>query len=999
MATVRFAITNDNTDEAHALAATATIGADTGYNIGTASATAEVRDDDVPALTIAAANSPATEGDDANISFTITSTLDAPTGGLPVTVTLTSADTFVAATARTQTATITAGARTTTANFPITDDNADEPHATAATATIGASDDYTIATATARAEIRDDDVPMLTIAAANSPVTEADGAALAFTVTTSIAAPAGGFTATVTLTGADNFVDAAARTTTATILQNETTTRVTFAITNDEIDEANADAATATLSAPTGGAELGTPVTATAQIIDDDTPMLTIVATTASVTEADGAALTFTINSTLAAPLGGLPITITLSGANDFVVASEREQRVTIPEGARTVRVIFPVHNDNEIEEPATVTATATLASSTRYNGGGGAARVQVVDDDQEGDARLGALALAGALLQETFARETLAYTARFSRSATAVTVTATPNNARAACAIGGETCAPGGNTIALSEAAREGEADDVVTITVTSADGTMTATYTITLSVGVLPPPEVVQELGTVSVGAIDRSVAQQSIGLIAQRFSGSIVGAPGATPGSPDAPGSSDGSSELVRSLKLAFNPNAPRTRNFATDDAKNLAHTAAAPGSLEARYSDDNNWRRLRSDDLNPRTLLEKNPLAFNIGAGEGYGVWLAATHSTISGTPKSAATITDYDGTTNTLQAGVDQRFNDGTLLLGVALGWNTSEVDFTQTNAALVTTAADAARGEIKRTGVVLHPYLSWRASPRTSLWLLGGYGTGAYKVTLRDGDSADRADTDATQWLLAGGAEGSLLQREGFEVLSRAGAFFSRSVVDAGAFAGSGENILAFASNSWQVQGEVEAAREAPCRACSLRYYALGLARAQGGDGTNSGAALGLGAGVKADFNELGLNFDLGARAEAAETDDQRTSTFYGALRYDIDGDGRGVVANLEHGMSQVLQSSWRTGAFDDGGGVGELNAASGVQANFGYGWGARMAGRAGTLTAFTELQRSGAGTAQSIGLRFLSEAFEMRLETQARESEVRTQFKVQSKF
>ena len=110
----------------------------------------------LPALSIAATGAPFTEGTDDNASFTVTSDTQAPSGGLPVSVTLSGADDFVAAADRTQTGTIAEGATTVMVNFPITNDDVDEADVTA-TATLAANTAYTITTATATATISDDD--------------------------------------------------------------------------------------------------------------------------------------------------------------------------------------------------------------------------------------------------------------------------------------------------------------------------------------------------------------------------------------------------------------------------------------------------------------------------------------------------------------------------------------------------------------------------------------------------------------------------------------------------------------------------------------------------------------------------------------------------------------------------------------------------------------------------------------------------------------------------
>ena len=556
------------------------------------------------------------------------------------------------------------------------------------------------------------------------------------------------------------------------------------------------------------------------------------------------------------------------------------------------------------------------------------------------------------------------------------------------------------------------------LTVTFTDAAPGRTATDQTTVTLR-SQNREMVMAAGVVSLGAIDRSIAQQSTGLIAQRFNANIATPTGTGTGTGTGGGSSGGSerSPLVNNLKRALTPNArdeasryggphgrgeDATPSRAHGDAQppaseKLSHTAHAPGSLEARYEGADNWQRLHTDDINLRDLLERNPVAFALGDGLGIGgaplnFWAAATHSDISGAPVTGGQRTSYNGRITTLQAGVDQRLDDGALLLGVALGWNASDMDFAQ--------GAGASRvsGAIQRSGVTLSPYLSWRQNPHTSWWLLGGYGGGNYEVRAETGGGK----SDASQWLLAGGVEGALASAPGREILARAGAFLSRSEVDGN------DDLLAFESDSWQLQVEVEAARVRTGEGRTLRRYFLGLARAQGGDDLSSSGALGIGAGVKGDFLARGVYFDFGARVEAAATSDTQEAravwkTIYGALRYDAGDDQRGVTASLEQGLSQALKSDWRTGAFDDPGdihnGINALDENPAMQATLGYGWSANLHGHTGVLTAFTEIKTLTTTTEHAVGLRFNAERFKLELETRTREADQRTQLRVQTNF
>ena len=905
----------------------------------------------LPTVSIAAAAPTVTEGTDAAVSFTVTST-PAPSADLPVTVTLSGGDAFVDAAARAQSATIAEGATTATVNFPITDNTADEPDATV-TATIGDSDAYEGDGATATAMILDDDEP-----AEEAPT------AFSFAAQSDLEPSAEVTSAAVTVAGLSaSSVSVTVTTTAGTVSINGGAAATTGMA-------SNGDTVTATV---TSGA-CGTAVTATVNIGGGRADF--VVTTRACNTDATLSALALT-GVTLAPAFAPETLAYTADVGNDVATT--------------------------------TVTATATDAPRARVAGdgdvnlAGGTNNIVITVTAEDGSTREYTVTIARDRLPTASADATpnpvnpggtVTLTGRGTDAdgnnpATAYAWACAYDDAQLplpACEVTGDTAATASYSAPTMEELDELEIAGAIaitfTLTVTFTNGeTPSDQTTVTLR---SQNREMVMAAGVVSLGAIDRSIAQQSTGLIAQRFNANIA--------TPTGTGGGGGeSSQLVNNLKRALTPNA-------RDDVAQVAPSNApeklshAPGSHEARYEGADNWQRVHTDDINLLNILEKNPVAFSLGDGDGsggeFGVWFAATHSDISGAPVADGTRTAYDGRATTLQAGIDQTFNDGALLLGLALSWNTSDVDFTATNAA----NASRTLGTIERTGLTIHPYLSWRANPRTSLWLLGGFGDGDYTVTLTDAGLGGKSD--ASQLLLAGGVESTLTQSANFEALMRGGAFLSRSEVDA-----SGD-VLAFESDSWQVQGEVEAARVSTGEGRTLRQYLLGIARAQGGDDLSNGAAFGLGFGVKGNLSARGLSFDVGARVEAAETtdlDEERAlwKTIYGALRYDAGDDGRGLTASLEQGMSQVLKSSWRTGAFDDADGVRELDMAPGMQATVGYGWGASLGGRAGVLTAFGEM----VATEQALGLRFEAARFELRLEMRERELERRTQVRVEMDF
>ncbi len=399
------------------------------------------------------------------------------------------------------TATVPTGVATTTVTAVATDDDASVAIASDMDDSIGANGEVDLAdganvititvtaadgaaTQTYTVTVTRAGLATVTIAAANSPVTEADGAAIAFTVSSDAAAPSGGLAVPVTLTGADDFVAESERAKIAAIAAGATTGSVSFPVINDAVTEPDA---TVTATIGDSDAYAGGGNTATAQILDDDVPTLTIAATNSPVTEADGAAIAFTITST-PAPAGTLAVTVTLTGADDFVDAAARTQDITIAAGATTESVSFPVTND-EVDEPD-ATVTATIGAGDAYAGGGNTATAQVLDDDVplSTDATLSALSLSGVTLAPAFTAEATAYTAAVAHATATTTVLATANDDNAVSVV--ITAAPGGVTGTDSNVVALEEGANTITITVTAEDGTTTQAYTVTVTRAAAPLP-----------------------------------------------------------------------------------------------------------------------------------------------------------------------------------------------------------------------------------------------------------------------------------------------------------------------------------------------------------------------------------------------------------------------------------------------------------------------------------------------------------------------------
>ena len=266
-ATLSVALPDDEADEADGVV-TATIAASAGrYEVTVASASVTVRDDDVPALSIAAGE-PVTEGDAA--TFTITAD-PAPAADLAVAVSVTqgAADDYLPDTLPTS-VTLAAGATEATLSVALPDDEADEADGVV-TATIAASAGrYEVTVASASVTVRDDDVPALSIAA-GAAVTE--GGTATFTITAD-PAPAAELAVAVSVTqGAEDDYLPDTLPTSVTIAAGATEATLSVALPDDDAMEPDG-VVTATIAASAGHYEV-TAASASVTVRDDDAPPLT----------------------------------------------------------------------------------------------------------------------------------------------------------------------------------------------------------------------------------------------------------------------------------------------------------------------------------------------------------------------------------------------------------------------------------------------------------------------------------------------------------------------------------------------------------------------------------------------------------------------------------------------------------------------------------------------------------------------------------------------------
>lgn len=207
-----------------------------------------------------------------------------------------------------------------------------------------------------------------------------------FTISSTLAAPAGGISVNVATTDdsattADS--DYTALSTTATIPVGQTSTTVTVLVNGDTKLESD-EAFFVNLSAPTGGASIGDGQGVGTITNDDFAPDLSIG--DASVTEGNSGttALTFPITLSGPAPAGGISFTVSTADGtatvanNDY--AALTSQAGTIAAGASSGSVVVTITGDTAYEPNETL--TVTLAGVTQANVTDGSATGTITNDD-----------------------------------------------------------------------------------------------------------------------------------------------------------------------------------------------------------------------------------------------------------------------------------------------------------------------------------------------------------------------------------------------------------------------------------------------------------------------------------------------------------------------------------------------------------------------------------------------------------------------------------------
>ena len=268
------------------------------------------------------------------------------------------------------------------------DDSATISHAVA-------GGDYGSVTAASVVVTVDDDettdttaLPVITIAAGTSPVTE--GTAVAFTLTRTGSTTAA-LTVNVSVSESGDMVAAANEgAKTATFTANSATATLSVATVSDTVDEADSVVTVTVDTAPPATYTVGTSSSATVTVGDNDLPEITILAGTSPVTE--GTTLTFELSRTWAAP-ATLMVSVTVAEVahdvnlpGDMIAASnEGTGFVTFPANSATATLSVPTVDDADPEIDSRVEARIEAAASRYRLGRNSRGQVTVRNNDVRG--------------------------------------------------------------------------------------------------------------------------------------------------------------------------------------------------------------------------------------------------------------------------------------------------------------------------------------------------------------------------------------------------------------------------------------------------------------------------------------------------------------------------------------------------------------------------------------------------------------------------------------
>ena len=378
-AALSVATVGDSVDEANSVV---TVTVDTAtpaiYTVGTpASATVTVQDNDTRGVTVSAATLTVNEGStgtytvklDSQPTASVTVT-PSKTGSGDVTFSPTSLTFLTSNWSATQTVTVTAADDSDAADDSATISHAvtggDYGSVTAASVVVTVDDDETTTLA----------LPVITIAAGTSPVTEGTAAAFTLTRTGSTTAE---LSVNVTVSESGDMVASANEgAKTATFTANSATATLSVATVGDRVDQANS-VVTMTVTAIRATYTVGTPASATVTVQDDDTRGVTVSAATLTVNEGSTGTYTVKLDSQ---PTASVTVTPSKTGSSDVTFAPASLTFLTSNWSATQTVTVTAADDSDAADDTATI---SHAVAGGDYGSVTAASVVVTVRDDETG--------------------------------------------------------------------------------------------------------------------------------------------------------------------------------------------------------------------------------------------------------------------------------------------------------------------------------------------------------------------------------------------------------------------------------------------------------------------------------------------------------------------------------------------------------------------------------------------------------------------------------------
>ena len=617
-------------------------------------------------------------------------------------------------------------------------------------------------------------LPVVTIAAGASPVTEGGDAVFTFTASPLPASPLA-VSVTVAANG-DYGIAGASRTVTIPTTGSFTLTLATADDTADEPD------GSVTVTVTNGaGYRVGSSASGTVSIEDDDLPppAVSITAAAASVTEGGDASFTVSADR---APDADLTVTLSVSEAagGDHVAADdEGAATVTIAKGGTQVVFSVPTVDDAVDEPDGSVTVTVNDGADYTVSSSRGAATVSVSDDDAAAGP---VLSVADATVTEGDWAELMPFAVRLSAAAAqTVRVRASTRVSSPVSARPKEDYWPQSELVTF----RPGETEKTVwvyiyndshdedpetfEVVLSDADG---ATIGDGVAVGTIVNDDPMPAAWLARFG---RTVAEQALDGIAGRMAaprtagmqGSIAGQ--ALSFDPAANDNASGAAVPGGTGALALADVARRFDNRA--DRFGNGGFGNVPGSLSgAGGAGFGNGTQSRTMTARDALLGSSFSLTGETdGSGGSMAFWGRAAQGSFDGREGTFS----LDGTVTTGMLGAD--YARGKWLVGLALAQSAGEGDYRDSDVSprpdgqtcpdggdgpLCGDAVRAGDGSVEASLTAAIPYAALQASERLKLWGAAGYGTG--EVTLKTAMGGSYK-SDTTWSMAAAGLRGDLL--------------------------------------------------------------------------------------------------------------------------------------------------------------------------------------------------------------------------------------------